>query len=241
MNKITVNAPLMRMVVRAIDKAVADDIPLYLSENFKETNNALGQYRGDCINTNLRQMVVTDDITLIPFQRFGWSGRILVDRINKITYTITTQQTLKAIPNKKGRNRPHFLQSILAVENADYEGQYQQITLYPVEVFDQDTLQQDFDAIIAGLIAHEEGYRHYIVAYTASFNELCDVRLDFLDRNFNIVDTCSLNQYIKPDFARLTAPEMSENPSEQSSDSTRRPLKLKPGLRPMLPENEDEA
>jgi hypothetical protein len=229
------------MVVRAIDKAIADDIPLYLSENFKETNNALGQYRGDCINTNLRQMVVTDDITLIPFQRYGWSGRLLVDRIDKVTYTITTQQNLKAIPQKKGRTRPHFLQSILAVENADYRGQYEQTSFYPVEIFDQDILQQDFETIIAGLIAPEEGYRHYIIAYTASYNELRDVRLDFLDRKFNVVDTQSLNKYIKPDFARLTAPEISEGTSEEIPDHSRRPLKLKPGLRPMLPENEDQA
>lgn len=242
MEKITVNEDLMRLVVRAIDKAIADDVPQYLSDNFKETNNALRQYRGDCINTNLRQMVVTEDIILIPFQRYSWSGRLLVDLVNKVTYTITTQQTLHAIPRKKDRNRPHFLHSILAVENKNYEGQYKQTTLFPMDVFDQDILQQDFDSIISGLISLKDGYRHYIIAYSSSQDELQDVRLDFLDRDFSVVDSCSLNHYIRPDFARLTTsmPE-SNDIAEEAPDNARKPLKLKPGLRPSLRENEDEA
>lgn len=81
---------------------------------YKETNNAVGHLRGDYINDNLRKYVIANGIELIPFKRSSWQGRIIVDRNNKITYSITTQNTLNSIP-KKERARPHYLQSILQI------------------------------------------------------------------------------------------------------------------------------
>ena len=95
LREIDINENLIRRIVRAIDKAVADDVPQYLRENYKETNNAIPQLRGDFINDNLRLQVVGENIELIAFQRYAWEGRLIVDRVNKITYTVTTQQTLK--------------------------------------------------------------------------------------------------------------------------------------------------
>ena len=43
------NEKLMRRIVRAIDKAIVDDVPEYLREHHRETNNAIIQLRGDCI------------------------------------------------------------------------------------------------------------------------------------------------------------------------------------------------
>ncbi|MBP2656475.1 MAG: hypothetical protein H6Q73_4044 [Firmicutes bacterium] len=43
----------MRKLVRSLDKAIVGDVPEYLREQHKETNNAIIQLRGDCINDNL--------------------------------------------------------------------------------------------------------------------------------------------------------------------------------------------
>ena len=79
MDSIKINENLMRRIVRSIDKAIADDVPQYLRENHKETNNAAIQLRGDCINENLRNLVVGGDIEFVPFKRYVWQGRIIVD------------------------------------------------------------------------------------------------------------------------------------------------------------------
>lgn len=236
------NDNLLRRIVHSVNKAVNDDIPRYLREHYKETNNAVIHLRGDYINDNLRKYVILDGIELIPFKRSNWQGRILVDRNNKTTYSITTQNTLNRIPKKKDRTRPHFLQSILAVENRECKCQYIQQTLFPIESFDDETLESDYNEIFSTLVNPNEGYIHYVISYEAKNNELLDIKLEVLDRNFNVVHEKSLNEFIEPDYAILTEPNVatSEN-SNSSAESMRSILGIKKGIIPNLKETEKEA
>lgn len=242
MTDIRINENLIRRIVRAIDKAVADDVPEYLRKHRLETNNAIIQLRGDYINQNLRELVITDEIELIPFKRYAWHGRLLVDHHDKITYSITTQNTLHAIPKKKERTRPHFLQSILAIENGGYNGQYVQETLFSMNFFDEEELESDYEEIISGMLDPAEGYCHYVISYNAIRDELIDVKLEFLDRHFSTISEASLNSYIKPDFARITNTEIVDTDTKtDSSKGVRDILGIKAGLRPALKEAEKEA
>lgn len=243
MADIIINEDLLRRIVRAIDKAIADDIPQYLRDHRKETNNAIMQLRGDYINENLRQFVIAEGIELIPFRRFVWQGRLLADRRNKVTYSITTQANLSAIPKKKDRTKPHFLQSVLAAENSGYQGRYKQETLFSMDMFDAETLKNDYDEIIAGMLNPAEGYCHYVISYQTAENDLVDVKLEFLDCGFATVEEVSLNDYIKPDFARLTNTEsIDENVPIPASEGIRGLLGIKKaGIRPALREAEEEA
>jgi hypothetical protein len=204
--QIVFNDDLLRKIVYCIEKAVKDDLQQYLRESHRETNNAVILLRGDNINTNLRNHVAKDDIELIPFRRYGWSGRMIVDRKDHITYSIMTEETLSGIPKKKNRENPHYSQSLLYVENKDCLGKSRQMTLedFGIKVFNTDVLEQDFEKISQGMINVEENYRHYIIAYKAKNGEIKDIKLKFLDKDFNMIDEKSLIQYIKPDFARLT-------------------------------------
>lgn len=218
---IKINEDLMRRIVRAIDKAIAEDIPEYFRDNYKETNNAIIHLRGDCINENLRNLVVGEDIELIPFKRYVWQGRIIVDRKEKITYTITTQKTLRSIPRRQ-RNKPHFLQSILGIENSGYEASVKQVTFMDLYPFEEEELENDYNSIMEGMIDPTEGYRHYVIAYDADSSEITDIQLEFLDKEFNTIETASLNDYIKPDFARLTGVEfLDDDFSEETEDEAK--------------------
>ena len=242
MKNIYLNEKIIIKIVYAILKAVTDDVPQYLKENHKETNNAIIQLRGDYINDNLKNMVVSDEVKFIPFKRYGWQGRLLVDPINKITYSITTQNNLRAIPKKRGRTRPHYLHSILAKENGSCEGQYVQEPLFPMEKFDKKTLENDYNEIISGMLNPSEDYRHYVISYNAVNNELLDVKLEYLDKHFITIEEISLNEYIKPDFARLTnSAEEHMDSSDSSQENVRNHLGLKAGLRPVLKEIEKQA
>ena len=233
MDNIKICDDLVRRMVRAIDKAIAEDIPQYLRENHKETNNAIIQLRGDFINDNLRNMVVGDNIEMLPIKRYLWQGRIVVDRKEKITYTITTQSTLSSIP-KKQRNKPHFLQSVLFVENGGYEAIVKQMTLMDMFPFEAEDLENDYDTIVEGLLDPSEGYTHYIIAYSAESSILKDIKIVFLDKDFNIIAEASLNDYIKVDFSRITANMPDEYADNQSVEETKSLLKVKSGLRPKL-------
>ena len=236
------NENLERMLVWAINKAVADDIPLIFSEHPLDTHNFLGHFRGDCINTNLRLIINAENITMLPFQRSGYAGRLVIDHTNKVTYSITTEQNLRSIPRKKGRRTPHFLQTLLGIENVGYESGCKQLTLMPMNLFDEKTLQEDFESIIASLFSPDEGYIHYIIAYTSGKSGLLDVQLLFLDRDFDVIDSASLNDFIVPDYAELTASQDTFYTSAMAPEPNVRALiGLKPGLRPALYDEEDKA
>lgn len=235
------NEKLMRRIVRAIDKAIVDDVPEYLREHHRETNNAIIQLRGDCINDNLRKLVVGGDIELVSFKRYVWQGRLIVDRSEKITYTITTQKTLYAVPRKR-RNKPHFLQTLLYMENGGCEAPVKQMTLMDFFPFEEEDLENDYNSIVAGLVDPAEGYRHYVIAYDAEGSELKDVQVEFLDKDFNTIATASLNEYIKPDFSRLTDVEHVDEVLEDETDGESKGLvAIKSGLRPKLREVQKQA
>lgn len=243
MSAIRRNERLERMLVWAINKAVADDIPQLFSEHPLDTHNFLGHFRGDCINTNLRLGVTSENIIVLPFQRSGYAGRLVIDQTNKISYSITTDQNLRSIPRKKGRKTPHFLQTILGVENSAYESEYKQLEFMPTSLFDEETLREDFESIIANLFSPNEGYVHYIITYIPGRSGLLDVQLLFLDKDFDVIDAQSLNEFIAPDYAELTA---SQDIPDTSVDTTTEPnvrsiIGVKPGLRPALYDEDDEA
>lgn len=233
MDRIKINENLMRRIVRAIDKAVSEDVPQYLRDYHKETNNAVIQLRGDCINENLRNLVIGEDIEFVSFRRYIWQGRIIVDRTEKTTYTITTQKTLRSIPRKQ-RNKPHFLQTILYMENGGYEAPIKQMTLMDISPFDTEDLESDYKSIVEGLVDPAECYRHYIIAYEAEGSELKDIQLEFLDKDFNTIATASLNEYIKPDFARLTDIAVFNDDNNDTDGQARDLLTIKSGSRPKL-------
>lgn len=243
MSAIRRNERLERMLVWAINKAVADDIPQLFSEHPLDTHNFLGHFRGDCINTNLRLGVTSENIIVLPFQRSGYAGRLVIDQTNKISYSITTDQNLRSIPRKKGRKTPHFLQTILGVENSAYESECKQLEFMPTSLFDEETLREDFESIIANLFSPNEGYVHYIITYIPGRSGLLDVQLLFLDKDFDMIDAQSLNEFIAPDYAELTA---SQDIPDTSVDTTTEPnvrsiIGVKPGLRPALYDEDDEA
>jgi len=243
-NKIVLNELLIRKIVRAVEKGIGEDIRDYLRDNRKETNNALRQMPGDNINENLRQMVVSDGIELIPFTRgIGWDGRILIDRINKRTYTITTKQTLYSIPRKKGRQMPHFLQSVLYCENGACIAQNKQMSLvdYGIVTFDSSELAIDYEKVMGGHISREDNYRHYIVVYETHRGEITDIKLKFLDKDFDIIDECPLNDYIKLDFAKLTATRPVEKNETESSKRVHNLVKVKKDIQiPTIDEEQED-
>ena len=83
---------VIRRLVRAIQKAIEEDIPGFCRENHMETMNSVRYIRGDKINENIRNLVISDDIMLISFRRYSWDGRMIIDQKNRISYTVTTKQ-----------------------------------------------------------------------------------------------------------------------------------------------------
>jgi len=239
---IEVDIDIILSAIHAIEKAISEDIPRHVAENNLETNNHLSFIRGDFINNNLRELTASGCGELLPFQRFGWSGRILLDRHNKLTYSIATQSTLNQIP-RKHRQRPHFLQSLLAIENGDLEGRGQQLTLFDMEPFSPDTYIADFNSIVSGNFGCFDGYRHCVITYRVQRDEIIEIKLVLLNSQFAVVEEYNLDELRRPDFSQLTFSATSEDSAEREAHSaaTRSLTKLKKGIKPSLRELAEEA
>ena len=126
--------------------------------------------------------------------------------------------------------------------NGDLHGRYEQTRLFDTDPFDDEIYAKDFDDIINGAFDPEDGYRHCVIAYRATGNELVDVKLVVLDPWFNVVTEESVADYMKPDFARLTASVTAENGArEDHNAATRRLTSVTAGIKPALREGEKQA
>lgn len=244
--EIEFNEELIAQVVYAIVKAVREDAPQYRRENHLETNNAARFIVGDYINENLRNHVVTDNIQLHHFKRYVWDGCLLIDHEGKITYTILSSTTLAGAAKRHGR-KPYYLQTLLFAENGNCEGSPKQMTLADyfssqgLVPFTDDEYESDFNDIMQGEIQLEDDYRHYVITYTAERSEIVDIRLVYLDRDFDEVDSKDLIEYITPDFAQLTATYAEEDEETEAVERPMVTLKLKQGVRPVIRAMEEEA
>lgn len=228
---------LIARMVYAINKAVTVDIPQKKQDLHLETDNYIGHMRGDFINDNLLRSVVRDGVDLVRFRRNGWKGRMLVDHRSRTSYSVTTIENLRRIP-KKHRTRPHFLQTVLSVENAGYEGQYSQMTFLP-GVFSSEDYENDYTEIFAGMLNPDAGYHHCVIAYSVEDGGISDIRLQFLDPNFYVVDELSLIDRIRPDYAKLTEEAwITDNLPETPTESSKSLPQLKAAIIAKLREEE---
>ena len=224
---------LLRLIVKAVEKGVGEDIKEYLRSNNKATYNAVPFMRGDNINTNLRDSVVSDTVELKYFKRSAWTGCLLIDRQHKTTYTICTKQTLEMIPKKKDRRIPHYLQSILYVQNSGVEAACYQMSLgdcFPEEVpgFSEEEFRNDYDNIMEEEVSFDDGYTHLVVVYEAEHFSITSIAVKLLDPDFRTAQEYSLEDLLKPDFSELTIPETGDQAQKKDSHNL---VSVKSGLK----------
>lgn len=247
-DKIINNKELNQRIVYAINKAITQDVPFELRENHLETNNRKIFMAGDCINDNLRRYVAKDGVELLSFNRFAWEGRIIVDRVNKLTYTITTHQNLNTIV-KNNRTRPHYLMSILYAENSDCQCDSRQVSIndlypeYSISDFDEKDLEEDFNRIMKGSIDMKDGYKHYVIAYTSEYYMITTIDLILFDKAFNEVDRLNLMEYVSSDLPAFEDSQYNSiiNDDEKNDRSKTAMVKIKKGIKPSLRVMEEEA
>lgn len=200
----------LKLVARAIAKAAGPDVRDFMSLiDGWDTKNCLRNVVSDRINTNIRDSIQEEGLELHPFKRYGWNGRLLIDRVNKVTLSYCSKSTLSAIPRKRDRNVPHYLQSICHVENAGVIPQFEQMTLPGVvmDSFSDEEYLDDYQEIMGGEVSHGEGYRHIVIVYEADRGEISYIAARLLAPDCSTGAEISLFEYLKPDFRDLTTVE----------------------------------
>lgn len=196
--------PMFKQIVEAIVKAVGTDIRDFLSENSDETHNAIRLIRGDKINSNLRNYVVSDTVELHSFTRHAWEGRILIDREHKVTISVLTKQTFEGIMRKE-RKSPHYLMSIAHIENSDVSAESEQLSLFsPEGGFTDDDYCKDFETIMGDEVGSEDGYHQLVVVYETEKSVVTSISVRLVDKNLLTSKEYPLEKFLKPDLNDLT-------------------------------------
>lgn len=207
-SEIIINEELVSKIVYAVSQAVRVDAPAIRSENRMETNNRHKQLVGDCINDNLRKYAISEDIELLPFNRYSWAGRILADHKNKITYSIVSERTLKSNV-ARDRKSPYYNQTILFVQNGCLGATQRQMTMNDYipnissMMFDQDEYERDYDTIITNPMV--KNYTHYIIVYSISYDDIIDIAAYLFNKDFCQIDCKSLKEYLTPDYSVIAS------------------------------------
>lgn len=207
---VTKNTQLLKLIVRAIEKGVGEDVKEFMRTSDMATYNSIRMVRSDKINTNIRNSVASNTVQLKYFKRYGWTGCILIDRENKTTYTICSEKTLQSIPRKVGRNIPHYLQTLLYVENSSVVPQQMSLSEFMPEMkqmslFDDEVYFEDYKSIMDEDVSFDDGYVHLVITYEAENCEIKSITLRLLDKDFQNAQAHSLTSFLQPDFSVLTA------------------------------------
>ena len=229
--------PNLRVIVKALEKAIGSDTRDYLVNSNMDTNNAIVLLRGDFINTNLRNMFAGyEDIELKHFKRFVWTGHMLIDRKHKIVITISSKSTLQRVKKVNGRKNPYYVQTFCHILNGDLEAPCKQMSLSDLEgiemepPFAEEVYEADFESIVDAAISQGDGYRHCLVTYEADGFNLKSVSIMLLDKDLDAVQEISLMALLEPDFGNLTAPitKVEEEPQKKDAHNL---VKVKAGLK----------
>lgn len=209
MNEVSVSGKVSddfkRRIVDCINMALHDDLPRYLAEYHPETTNGIPHQINDWINTNITVNLTSGDIETITFSRYNWKGKLIVDRHNHITFSVMRGKRVRHLRTEK-REKPHYLQTIIAVLNDEFVAPSKQATLFDLKSgFDKEMISKDFDSIMQGRVSENDGFIHCVIAYETERNEITDIKIVFLDKDLDEIEQISLNDFIKPDYAKLTS------------------------------------
>lgn len=200
---------MMVKIGKAVEKGVGEDIRTYLTGSDNATNNAVVFLRGDYINTNLVNSIQSDTVEIKYFKRSAWQGCIVIDHDNRLTFSVTSKNTLERIPQKKNRQSPHFLQTLVNTENKSEVGIAKQMSLSDYDpsfgaMFTEEEYEDDFQKIMEDALSLEEGYRHWVIEYEVKHNTLVNLTAKLLDGDLDVVQSLGLMEMLKPNFGDLT-------------------------------------
>lgn len=225
---------LLSLFAKAIDKGIGRDIKDTLADNNKETNNAIKFVPGDNINTNLKIALTasTTAVSLHPFRRCSWDGRIIVDYNNQLTYSIHSKKSFNTIRHKfhnsKKDTQPHYLPTIIAIENKDIKPLNEQLLLINFDLdipFSKEDFIKDYIDILGKNDKISPEFHHLVITYSNNKGKLESLDLLILAYDMSIVEEFSLMNLVQPDFMELTE---NTNPDSVTSNNNNEDTQTQP-------------
>lgn len=217
-------------LVTCVRNALEDDVSSYMEWSNLTTYNALPFQKCDYINTRLEKDLAQENLEVFPFKRFNWESRVVIDRNQKVVYTVISKKRMSSLMKHYGDSTtPHYAILFANALNGDIQAPQKQLSAFESYPFTEEVMDEGFEKLLGGCVFRNEGYRYCVVTYEVSGRVLISCDAIFVDRDLDTIEKVSLNEYLRPDYAKLTTQDESETESSEESKARRVTLKKNVG------------
>ena len=204
-------------IICCLRGALEDDVSSFLASSSLVTQNGLRSLKGDFINTRLQTELGNKQIEVVPFCRYGWKSRLVIDRERKRVYSVISKGRMKQVTKEaRLRNVPHYALLFAYNLNSKVRAPHKQMSMFDEYPFSDEIMTKGFDKLIGGILDTNEDYQYCVITYEVIDGELSDCQVIILDRDLDIAAKKNLNRYITPEYSALTSQHSSINGSDSS-------------------------
>lgn len=213
-------------IIACLRGALEEDLAQYVFANHLATYNALPFLKGDYINTRLQNELANENIEVVPFTRYGWGSRMVIDHSNKMAYNVISKNRLKQLMKEAASNKvPHYTLLFSYALNNDLRAPQKQMSFFDDYPFDDDVMVDGYNKLLGGQLQSGAGYRYCVITYEVSSGQLFDCGIILPDKDLDIVTKIELAEFITPEYATLT--RQNTESTEHSDPQPRVKLKKK--------------
>lgn len=213
-------------LVACVRNALEDDVSAYMEWAHLTTYNALPFQKCDYINTRLEKDLARENLEVLPFKRFNWESRVVIDREQNVVYTVISKSRMGELMKHYGESStPHYAVLFANALNGDIVAPQKQLSLFDNYPFSTEMMDEGYEKLLGGCVFRNEGYRYCVITYEVSGHNLISCEGVFVDRDLDVIEKVSLNEYLRPDYAKLTTQDESVTESAEESKARRVTLK----------------
>lgn len=192
-------------IIACLRGALEEDLGQFKQSAHLATNNGIPFLKGDYINTRLQNELANGDIEVVPFSRYGWESRVVIDHINKIAYNVISKSRMdQLMKDAKVNGVPHYTLLFAYALNNDLVAPQKQLSVFENYPFTDEVMTDGYNKLLGGQLQRDSGYRYCVITYEVSSGQLFSCEILMLDKDLDIITKVELAEFITPEYASLT-------------------------------------
>lgn len=192
-------------IIACLRGALEEDLGQFKQSAQLATNNGIPFLKGDYINTRLQNELANENIDVVPFTRYGWESRVVIDHLNKIAYNVISKSRMDQLMKEaKANGVPHYTLLFAYALNNELVAPQKQISIFDNYPFSDEVMTDGYNKLLGGQLQRDVGYRYCVITYQMGTGQLLGCEILMLDKDLDIITKVELAEYITPEYDSLT-------------------------------------
>ena len=189
----------IRKIIKAVSTAVKDDVNELYADKGYVTNNAMGNLKWDCINTNLCDTLDKEKFEVKILDRRIWKLVLIYNKQNRELYSLMRKPNYYTVKdNRAKRKNPHYLDSLVVI-NPEICEESEQMSLFKTQPeLTQDKINdllQEILKLFSGTVS-----KYFLFLFVEENMEIVKFEAYQLDKMLNRYDMADYSELIELDF-----------------------------------------